>query len=109
MAEQRRLSAETDAIAETQRALDGDRAEIVRLGAELKARAAALDRTDSVAVEAYNAQAEARNALIGRYDAATAQTNARVEALEPARLVWSRDCAERAFRQQDRDAITSGR
>ena len=109
MAEQQRLSAETDAIAATQHALEGDRAEIVRLAGELKARAAVLDRTDSGAVEAYNAQAEARNALIGRYDAATARTNARVEALEPARLAWSRDCAERAFRQQDRDAITSGR
>ena len=80
-----------------------------RLGAELKARAGSLDRTDAAAVAAYNAQVEARNTLTARYDAAAAKANAQIQALEPARLAWSRDCAERAFRREDRQAIEAGR
>ncbi len=107
--EQMRLSAETDSIAEASRTLDTERAEIAHGGADLKTRAEALDRTDRAAVDAYNAQAEARNASIARHEAAAAKVGARIAAIEPARLAWSRDCANRPFRQEDRDAIEAGR
>ena len=107
--EQLRLSAETDSLAEATGALEAERGELARLGAELKARAEALDRADRAAVDAYNAQAESRNARIARHVAAAAKVEERTRAIEPARLAWSRDCSGRAFRQEDRDAIETGR
>jgi hypothetical protein len=109
MAEQDRLAAETDAVLQVQQGLERERAEIVRLGVELKAKLDTIDRSRTADVEAYNALAEARNARIADYDAAMVKTNERVAVLEPARLAWSRDCAERRFREEDRAAIKAGR
>jgi len=109
MAEQERLRTETAAVVQARRQVDTDQAEIDRTGAALKTKLEALDRTSQAAVDDYNADVQARAKLIDAYKAAAPLFNDRVEKLDDARKVWTKDCADRRYREDDLDAIKAGK
>ena len=109
MAEQERLRTETEAVVQARRTVDTDKAEIDRTGALLKTQLETLDRTSQAAVDGYNADVQARGKLIAAYQAAAPIFNDRVEKLEDDRQKWSKDCADRRYREDDLDAIKSGK
>ena len=109
MGEQERQRQEGADTLQAQRALEKDRAEIDRLGIELDAEKAALDRTSQTAVDAYNERARARGKAIDDYKAMAPQFNARVDKLDAAKEAYKKDCADRRYFEDDYDAIKAGK
>lgn len=90
-------------------ALDEEKSELVRLGAELKEQLAALDRSSQVAVDQYNARAAARDQRIDALEARMAPFNTRVEAIGSERAAFSRQCDNRRYDERDEIAIKNGK
>jgi len=109
MVEQDRLKQESSDTLQTQRGLAKDRSEIDRLGVELKAEMAALDRTSQAAVDAFNEKAQAREKMIDAYQEATPNFNERVDKLDADKQLFAKGCAERRYREDDFDAIKAGK
>ena len=109
LAEQARLKQEGTDAAEAQRGLDKDRAEIDRLGAELDADKAGLDRTSQAAVDGFNERARARDKRAADYLAAAPLFNLRVDKLDAAKDAYRKDCTDRRYFEDDYDAIKAGK
>ena len=109
MARQERVRAQTDETFKLQSVLEQDKAEIAKSGAALKEQFAALDRGNAEAVDAYNAQALARDKLIDDYEARTPPFNAKVESLQLERAAFAKGCENRRFDEVDEIAIKNGK
>ena len=109
LAEQERLKQEGAAAAQAQGVLAKDRADIDRLGAELEADKASLDRTSQAAVDGYNERARARDKRVADYVAAAPLFNQRVDTLDAAKEAYAKDCASRRYFEDDYDAIKAGK
>jgi hypothetical protein len=104
-----RIRAQTEEMQKQQDKLARDKEEIVRLGAELKDKLAALDRSSQEAVDQYNVEAAARDKLIDAYEAATPGFNAKVEALTAQRDAFVKACDNRRYDEKDELAIQRGK
>ena len=109
LAQQVRVRTMSEATLKLQTALDADKAEIARLGAVLTDKLAALDRTSSEAVQAYNAEALARDQLIDAYNARTPEFNTKVDALQTERETFTKNCENRNYDEDDEFAIKAGK
>lgn len=109
MAEQERVKQEGSAAAEAQAALAKERSEIDRLGAELDADRATLDRTSPAAVDGFNERARARDKRVADYLAATPLFNERVDKLDADKEAYRKACADRRYFEDDFDAIKAGK
>ena len=109
MARQDRVRAQTDETVKLQAGLEQDKAEIAKTGMALKEQFAALDRGNAEAVDAYNAQALARDKMIDDYEARTPQFNAKVESLQMERAAFASGCENRRFDEVDEIAIKNGK
>ena len=109
LARQGRLRGRPDEMARQQAALDASKAEIERLGNDLKEEGAALDRTSAEAVAAYNSQVNARDKMIDDYQAAVPDFNAKVDALKGEQAAFANDCGNRRYDETDEIAIRKGK
>ncbi len=109
MVEQERQKQEAADLLQTQRALEKDRSEIDRLGAEMDAEKAVIDRTSQAAVDAYNERARVRGKIVDDYKAAAPQFNLRVDKLGADKEAYARECADRRYFEDDYDAIKAGK
>jgi hypothetical protein len=108
MAEQDRMKQEGDDLVQTQAALAKTRSDIERLGSELDAEKATVDRSNQVAVDAYNERLRSRAKMIEDYKIAAPQFNQRVDKLSADRQGYAKDCADRRYLEEDYDAIKAG-
>lgn len=102
----RGLGTETVAM---QAALDQEKAAIAALGAGLKEKMAALDRTNAEAVDAYNLQALDFDKRVDGYNSRTPAFNAKADALKNERDAFAKACENRRFDEKDEIAIKSGK
>jgi hypothetical protein len=109
LAQQGRVRTMSEATMKLQTALDADKAEITRLGTVLTDKLAALDRTSAEAVQAYNAEALARDQLIDAYNARTPEFNTKVDALQTERDAFTKNCENRNYDEDDEFAIKAGK
>jgi hypothetical protein len=109
LVEQDRLKQEGADLLQTQRTLDKERAEIDRLGVELKAEMDTLDRTSQAALDAFNGRVREREARVDAYRAASPPFNERVDKLESDKGAFAKGCADRRYREDDFDAIKGGK
>lgn len=109
MTEQERLRVETADVVAAQRALDADKAELTRLAEALKTQLETLDRSSQQAVDGYNAEATRRTKMVESYQAAAPLFNDRVDKLDAAKETWTKDCADRRYREDDFDLIKAGK
>jgi hypothetical protein len=109
MAAQDSIRKNEEAARRERQALDDEKAELVRLGAQLKDQLAAVDRSSQEAVDQYNALAAARDQRIDGLEARMTPFNARVEALQSERLAFARRCENRRFDERDEIAIKNGK
>ena len=109
MARDERVRAQTDETVKLQALMDQEKAEVTRLGAALKERLDALDRTSADAVNAYNEQALAFDKRVDAYNAGTPAFNAKVDALKSEREAFAKGCENRRFDEKDEIAIRGGK
>ena len=109
MARQGRVRAQGDETIKLQAELDREKAEVTAMGAALKEQLAALDRTSTDAVAAYNLQAQAVDKRAGDYNALTPAFNAKLEALKNERDAFAKACENRRFDEKDEIAIKNGK
>jgi hypothetical protein len=109
LAQQGRVRAMSEATLKLQTALDAEKADITRLGAALTDKRAALDRTSADAVQAYNAEALARDQLIDAYNTRTPEFNTKVDALQAERDAFTKNCENRNYDEEDEFAIKAGK
>mgnify|MGYP001246027292 CR=1 FL=1 len=109
MARQQRVRAQSDETVKAQAELDKEKTEVNQLGAALKEKLAALDRTDADAVAAYNQQAQAFDQRVDAYNALTPAFNAKVDALKAEREGFAKACENRRFDEKDEIAIKNGK
>jgi hypothetical protein len=105
---QERVKSLGEETTSTQAALDKEKAVVAEESKVLAERLAALDRTSSEAVNAYNADAQAHDKRIDAYNAQTPGFNAKVEALQGARAQFAKSCENRDFDEKDELAIRKG-
>lgn len=109
MSEQERIKNEGTELAQTQTRMEGQRAEIERMGAELEAEKGKVNVSDQSAVDAYNARLRQRTKLVEDYRASVPIFNARVDKLGEDRKAYASGCADRRFFEDDYDAIKAGK
>jgi hypothetical protein len=109
MARDGRVRAQGDETIKLQARMDQEKAEVTRLGAALKERLDALDRTSADAVNAYNEQALAFDKRVDAYNAGTPAFNAKVDALKSEREAFAKNCENRRFDEKDEIAIRNGK
>lgn len=107
--EQARQKEEGAALVQAQGDLAKTRAEMDRLGAELNADLATLDRTSEAAVTAYNQKVRDRAKLAEAYQAGGRTFNERVDKFDAAKQAYAKDCADRRYLDEDFDAIQAGK
>lgn len=86
-------------------AIETDKAEITRVGADLGEQIAALDKTSAEAVDAYNARVEARDKLIDNYQARVTAFNLKAEAVNATRDAYAKACDKRRYDERDLNDI----
>ena len=86
-------------------AIETDKAEITRVGADLAEQIAALDKTSAEAVDAYNARVEARDKLIDNYQARVTAFNLKAEAVNATRDAYAKACDKRRYDERDLNDI----
>ncbi len=109
MSEDDRLKKETADILETQKSMQKTRSEIDRLGAELEAEKATVDRSSQAAVDGFNEKSRSRGKLIEDYKAAAPLFNERVDKLATGQQSYARDCGDRKYLESDYDDIKAGK
>ena len=86
-------------------AIETDKAEITRVGADLGEQIAALDKTSAEAVDAYNARVEARDKLIDNYQARVTAFNLKAETVNATRDAYAKACDKRRYDERDLNDI----
>ena len=109
LAQQGRVRTMSESAMKLQTTLEAEKGEISRLGVVLTDKLAALDRTSAEAVQAYNAEAAARDALIDAYNARTPGFNTQVDALQAEREAFTKNCENRNYDEEDEFAIRAGK
>ena len=109
LAQKERIRVQSDEMVKQQTQFTRNKDEIVRRGAELKDKLAALDRSSQEAVDQYNVEAAERDKLIEAYEAATPGFNARVDALTAQREAFVKSCDNRRYDEKDELAIQRGK
>lgn len=109
LAQQDRLPGATAEATAQQAGLVAAKAEIERAGETAQARLATLDRTDAVAVDAYNAEVQARDRMIERYEDGVRQYNARAVALNAEKAAFAAACGNRRYDEAEEALIRKGR
>jgi aspartate oxidase len=109
MTEDDRLKKETADILETQKEMQKTRSDIDRLGAEIEAEKATVDRTSQAAVDAYNEKLRTRGKLVEDYKAAAPLFNERVDKLAAGQQSYAKDCGDRRYLESDYDDIKAGK
>jgi uncharacterized coiled-coil protein SlyX len=89
--------------------IDKEKSELVQLGATLKDRLAALDRTNKEAVDAFNADSLERDKRIDAFEARVPGFNEKVEALAKEREGYARQCERRLYDELDEIQIKRGK
>lgn len=108
-AKQDKIKADDTELKAEQGAITAQKAEIARVGDDLKARLETVDRTKAEAVAAYNEEVQARDKQIDAYQARATAFNARVEANQAAHGEFSQSCSSRRYFEEDEAAIRKGR
>lgn len=108
LATQDRVRQIGERVVADQAALDKEKTSIKQDGAALAERLAALDRTSTEAVNAYNADAQAHDQRVNAYNASTPAFNAQVDALKDARARFTGACENRDFDEKDEIALRKG-
>src|SRR6185295_13648685 len=96
-AQQDRVKAKREETLQLKAQLEKEKAELQRLGDDLKEQLATLDRTSQEQVDKYNEQAAERDKRIDAYEARTTGFNAQVDALNADRESWARNCENRRY------------
>ena len=104
-AQEARVLALTDEAKTEKVAIEGEKAEIGRLGTSLAEEVATLDKTSAEAVDAYNAKVEARDKRIDAYQARVTAFNLKAEAVNTARDEYAKACDQRRYDERDLNDI----
>lgn len=92
--------------AKTEKAgIEGEKAEIGRLGTGLAEEVATLDKTSAEAVDAYNAKVEARDKRIDAYQSRVTAFNLKAEAVNTSRDEYAKACDQRRYDERDLNDI----
>jgi len=70
---------------------------------------AALDRSDPLAVDAYNARVKEREERIGAYESRVSTYNGRVDGIRTNREAFARSCGNRRYDTRDLDDLNRTR
>lgn len=96
-----RLHSQTDDALRDKAAIETDKAEITRSGTSLGEQSATLDKTSAEAVDAYNAQVDARDKLIDSYQARVTAYNLKAEAVKATKEGYEKSCENRRYDERD--------
>ena len=105
LSQQQAITADEADLKRQQKAYDDDKAAVLADGATLQQELAALDRTDPVAVAAFNAKAADRDRRIDELQARVPAFNARVDAAQDRRSAWDSKCNNRKFFEDDQKEL----
>lgn len=101
------INTNADAIDATQVGLELRSAEIERLGRDVNARAARLDRTSQAAVDGYNSLATQHRSMVNTFNARLPALNARVEAHNMQVNDFNANCAAKSYYEADMRSLRS--
>ncbi|MBX3607480.1 MAG: hypothetical protein KF788_19525 [Piscinibacter sp.] len=104
-----RIRSRNDALAQERERIERDKADLLKLGDDLKAQLETLDRTNAEAVEAFKARASAREQAIDGFEKRTVAFNGDIEALGGERKQFAQRCENRRFDELDETAIRAGK
>lgn len=96
-------------LAKEQATLGPEKEQIVRDGDALKARLDTLDRSNAEALGAYNDAVLARDKQIDAFQLRVDAFNRRVEANQPVRAAFVKECGSRRYLEDDEAAIRNGK
>ncbi len=104
-AQEARVLTLTDEAKTEKAGIEGEKAEIGRLGTSLAEEVATLDKTSAEAVDAYNAKVEARDKRIDAYQSRVAAFNLKAEAANTSRDDYAKACDQRRYDERDLNDI----
>ena len=104
-AQESRVLALTDEARTEKAGIEGEKAEIGRLGTSLAEEVATLDKTSAEAVDGYNAKVEARDKRIDDYQDRVTAFNLKAEAVNTARDAYAKACDQRRYDERDLNDI----
>lgn len=105
MDQQDRLLTMRQSVLKEQTALDQQRADVVRMDAELGGKRAALDPADAAGKQALSDEESRRNAVGDAYNARLPTLKEQGAALDKERQTWVERCADKDFDELDEAAI----
>ena len=109
MAQQEKVKAQDADLLGEQAEITVQKAEIARVGDELKGKLEAVDRTSADAVAAYNDAVQARDRQIDAYRARVTAFNTNVDANHAAHDSFAQGCSSRRYFEEDETAIRKGK
>ncbi len=104
-AQEAHVLALTDEARNEKAAIEGEKAEIGRLGTSLAEEVATLDKTSAEAVDAYNAKVDMRNKRVDAYQDRVTAFNAKAETVNTSRDQYAKACDERRYDERDLNDI----
>ena len=96
-------------LVKEQAAIGARKAEIAKLGDDLKTRLETVDRTNAEAVNGYNEAVADRDKQIDEYQARVTKFNAGVDANQAAHDEFSQGCSSKRYFEEDEAAIRKGK
>ena len=109
LAQQDTLKTQDADLVKEQAAIGVRKAEIAKLGDDLKARLDSVDRTNAESVNGYNEAVADHDKQIDEYQARVTQFNAGVDANQTAHDEFSQGCSSKRYFEEDETAIRKGK
>lgn len=109
IAQQDSLKTQDADLVKEQAAITAQKAEILRVGDELKTKLDAIDRTSAEAVAGYNEAVQARDKQIDEYQTRVTKFNAGVDDNQAAHEQFGQGCSGRRYFEDDETAIRKGK
>ena len=103
--QQTRVEADAAGAEREREAIESLKGGLKDSGTALDGALATLDRSDPVAVDAYNGRVKEREERIGAYESRVAAFNGRVDSIRAARETFVRSCGNRRYDTRDLDDL----
>lgn len=110
LAQEGRVRALSDEAVAQQRALEAEKAEIVKQGNELKQALSTVDAsTPAEQIAAYKAKGSEQDQRVDAYNAKLPAFNSKVQAMQTERSSFAQNCADRPYDEGDYFAVKRGK
>jgi hypothetical protein len=109
LATQAKQKKEREALVQREKALDGEKPEIVAEGDAIKAARETLDRTSEDAIKAFNQRVLDHDARVNDHNKRNRALITDATAWQAASDQWKTQCGDRRYREDDEIAIKRGK